>query len=396
MANCIRCHRDIPDDSRFCLYCGRRQGTAPQRKKARRPRGTGSITKTTGHPSKPYLARLSGRYVGRYAGAEEAKAALTQAQSLIVSRGQDSQYIDWTLAQVYEAVISDRAWASKSPSYLRDTRSTWKYMEELHDLKASNVYVDDFQGVIYRAQDEGKSPSHQKKLRTLAIKLCTWCRSHGIHAYDRAEGLTIAGKDQRERVAFADADLATIYRHRSERAAGIIWFLCATGCRLADLPKIRKNSDIDTANQGIWLEGSKTRAGKGRYIKLDPITWRDVFLPLYIAAAPGAVIFTSPTGAAWSSDNFRHREFYPALANMGIQPVPKKGELAKYIPYTCRHTFATLADRAAVDKAVLQRAIGHEIGSSVTDAHYVDRTQQVQDATLEFAKLAATLQKFAT
>lgn len=46
--------------------------------------------------------------------------------------------------------------------------------------------------------------------------------------------------------------------------------------------------------------------------------------------------------------------------------------------------------------AALQRAMGHQIGSDVTDRHYIDRAAQVQDAAQEFAKMADTVRKLAT
>lgn len=390
---CIRCRREIPDGSFFCPACGKRQTgkLAPQKRRARRPKGSGSIIKLADR-SKPYRAMLCGKLVGYYATRDEAAKALDDARQ----QGGAGTYYSYTMQQVFDAIMADRAWADKSKNYLRDMRSIWNYMEDIHGIKARECCAADFQDIIYQAADEGRSLSHQQKIRVMAKKLCLWCRQHGLHTVDQAEGLQVSGKVQRARRAFSDEDLRTIYSHRTERAAGIIWFLCMTGCRLADLEKIRKDSRIDIAGQGIWLEGSKTAAGRDRYVKIDPVTWSEVFMRFYLSAAPGQQIFRSPTGGPWDTHNFREREFYPALAAMWIQPMPEKGKPSKYILYTCRHTYATLADRSGVDKAALQRAMGHQIGSDVTDRHYIDRAAQVQDAAQEFAKMADTVRKLAT
>jgi hypothetical protein len=39
--------------------------------------------------------------------------------------------------------------------------------------------------------------------------------------------------------------------------------------------------------------------------------------------------------------------------------------------------------------------MGHEIGSPVTDEHYIDQEAQVKRAAIEFSKLAAEIKKIA-
>ena len=62
---CVRpcCRKEIPDGASFCPWCGKKQPEAApqQRKKRRRPKGSGSVYKLSGTRSKPYVAlrRLS-------------------------------------------------------------------------------------------------------------------------------------------------------------------------------------------------------------------------------------------------------------------------------------------------------------------------------------------------
>ena len=65
-------------------------------------------------------------------------------------------------------------------------------------------------------------------------------------------------------------------------------------------------------------------------------------------------------GGFWNEKNWRNRKFYPFLEEIGIQPNPYDengkrkpeffGKLATYTPYTTRHTYASLCDRAGVNK----------------------------------------------
>lgn len=56
-----------------------------------------------------------------------------------------------------------------------------------------------------------------------------------------------------------------------------------------------------------------------------------------------------------------------------------------------RSAFAILAAKANVDKEALQRAIGYQIGSSVTDDYYISQDAHISAATEEFEKLAAEI-----
>ena len=377
---CSRCRREIPDGSRYCNICGKRQGKATPKPKARRAKGNGSIIKKKGL-KRPYLARYDGAYLGYYLTAEQAEEAISAAKA----KGPDLAYGNYTMQKVFDALTSTREWESKSAGYKADTKSTWNYMVELHQMKAKDVRHETLQAVIYRAQDEDKSQSHQHKLRVLMKKLCRWCMQHGIHAVDYSEGLSINNNIKGERTAFTDSDLKKIYQHRDDRACAITWILCMTGCRPVDLGKIRKNGAIDMKRRGIWLEGSKTAAGKNRFVLVDEITW-DIFLRFYDEAKPMEPIFKNKTGGPWDASSFRRYEFYQMLDNLNI---PSE----KYVLYSCRHTFATLAERSGVDKESLQRAIGHEIGSGVTDEHYIDQATHVDKAVSEFAKMGAQIKK---
>ena len=47
------------------------------------------------------------------------------------------------------------------------------------------------------------------------------------------------------------------------------------------------------------------------------------------------------------------------------------GKLATYTPYTTRHTYASLCDRAGVNKEIRKRAVGHTPKSKTLDEVYL-------------------------
>lgn len=375
---CTNCKKRVPD-APYCQRCGYYMGVEiPKRKTKRRPNGAGTIVKID-RLRKPYRACYKGVYLGYFTTAIQAEQAIFEAKG-----NKDIDKLQYTLQDVYDAVTGTREWQRKSKSHKVNTQTMWNYMTELHSVRAVSVTNEMLQDVLYRAEDEGKSQSYQLKLRLLMRQLCLWCRQHGLHKMDYSEGLVVEGKVKGVRNAFEDKDLAILYEHREERVPAILWILCCTGWRFADLEKILRDERIDLQAHSILLEGSKTEAGRERYSVMDDITW-GIFMRFYLATKPGDYIFKSPTGGRWNTHNFRAREFYPCLEKLGIQPAPQKGETPKYVPYSVRHTFATLSDRAGVDKETIQRAIGHVPGSSVTDDHYIH--DHNQKAILEFKKL---------
>lgn len=110
----------------------------------------------------------------------------------------------------------------------------------------------------------------------------------------------------------------------------------------------------------------------------------------------GGYVFPSPAGKQLSLHNYRMREFYPALARLGIMPNPYRPDGSRVddvpprlVPYSCRHTFFTLAAQSGVRKDVMQRTGGHAIGSDITDRVYIHRA--AQDMAAELDKLGDKL-----
>ena len=93
--NCIKCAREIPQDSKFCPYCGKPQ--APAKKHRKRPNGAGSIVKLSGNRSKPWAAKKDGVFIGTYITRAEAAAALSRLVDTPVN-----ERFNLTFRQIYD------------------------------------------------------------------------------------------------------------------------------------------------------------------------------------------------------------------------------------------------------------------------------------------------------
>jgi integrase/recombinase XerD len=98
--NCKKCKKEIPDESIYCMWCGRKQ-VAAQRKALKRENGTGSVYKRADVKSRPWVAVAplkNGKreVIGTFATAHEAKDALEDY------RRNPTDRLNITLKSLYE------------------------------------------------------------------------------------------------------------------------------------------------------------------------------------------------------------------------------------------------------------------------------------------------------
>ena len=142
-----------------------------------------------------------------------------------------------------------------------------------------------------------------------------------------------------------------------------------------------KHEDFHRTESGAYLIGGcKTEAGRNRIIPILDFGI-PVFEHAYATSVENGPLFPNGKGGFWNEKNWRNRKFYPFLEEIGIQPNPYDengkrkpefaGKLATYTPYTTRHTYASLCDRAGVNKDILKRAVGHTPKSKTLDEVYL-------------------------
>ena len=151
---CTRCKKQLPDESRFCPYCGKE--LFPKRTKARRPNGSGSVYKMPGRRARPWAAQVTKGaaryYVGSYPTSAEAMKALALykiPEGGVVTTGM-------TLAEVYEIVIADKE-RRVSQSSIDTYRAAWKHLSALAHAPINELKAADYQRVIDGMEDFSRS-----------------------------------------------------------------------------------------------------------------------------------------------------------------------------------------------------------------------------------------------
>lgn len=343
---CVKCKKEIPEDSTFCPYCGKKQKTE-RRRYRKRANGTGTVTKLDGNRKKPWMARRGSILIGTYVTRVEAEKALDRLTDIQVT----DRY-NLTFRQIYELwlpVHSRMIGESGKVSY----KTAYSNCSELHDKVFRKIRHSDFQNVIIRLEREGKSKSSCEKVMQLFGQLCDWAIQEEIMQVNRSKGCTIAAEQKSEGQVIPEWAIQKI-RESPSPAAQIALVLIATGCRPNELFNAKRCDCFDA----YFIGGSKTDAGKNRIIPVDSVglgAYRKL-----LKDSEGKTLLIDGYSGNRKHPNFAKREWKALMEEVG---------LTGYTPYDCRHTYITNAKRAGVDAQILRRIVGHA-DLSTTDKYY--------------------------
>ena len=236
--------------------------------------------------------------------------------------------------------------------------NSWKTLRPWGHLAMQDITITDYQLAMDTLQN--KSSSLQNKLLLLIGQLCKYAASvHHLEIITPANYLILDGIQAKSREIFSDEEIARLFWYAQKNeffscTAREVLLLIFTGLRPEELFSIEK-CNVHLQQQYIFAPGSKTEAGKDRIIPLISQVMPYV-CSFYFAPSRDNYLLTSPRGYRVNIVNWRQRRFYPLMEKLGINAADNPHRI---VPYCCRHTYASLADRAGVDKDTLIKIIGH-------------------------------------
>lgn len=207
---CIRCRREIPDDSRLCCYCGKRQAgvPAPQRRQRRRPRGQGSVWKDPRNHNRPWVARAGdGTYIGCFAEPSEAVRELDAVNARLIAP--DRQM--YTLSDVYDrwsALHFPKITKSAQQSY----QNAYRKAEPLQGRRMMDLKTEDYQEIITAMAARQASRSLCEKQRQLFSQLCQYAMRQDIIHTNYAQGLVLPSASAPQTRVLSDFEVQSIWR----------------------------------------------------------------------------------------------------------------------------------------------------------------------------------------
>ena len=373
--NCKKCHKEIPDNSVFCCFCGKKQEVT-KRKKAKRAKGTGSILIDKRNSNNPYRAYTpSGRhgegrkYLGSYKTLAQAQEALQRHKDNYIT-----DYNTYTLSQMYEA-WSKMHFEQLTKSGAQGYKTAYRYLDSLYTRKFREIKTVDFQRCIDECAEK-YSRSQCEKVKQLCSQLCKFAMQNDIVDKNYAEFIKLPKKQKSEKKIFTKDELNLLWNNSDDTRVQLILIMCYTGFRIGEVCNILI-SNVNLTEKYV-IAGKKTKAGIDRYVPIQS----DI-LPfvrnLYFKAKGTKLI-------DMDVKTFRNNIFYSALADLGIidQPI-KNDKTGKYeyknprlTPHCTRHTFATLCVEAGIAPENLKKIIGHSKYETTADIYVHEHTDTLQ------------------
>lgn len=361
---CKKCKKQIEDDSIYCRFCGKKQKSEEvPRKIQKRPNGTGTITQLSGNRSRPFQVRkmVDGKliHIGTYATRTEAVIALDAANTV-----EYPPMYDYTFEMIFNLVIELNK-AKLTKSGLTNYYSGYKHLEHLGKMKMRDFLTQHLQDAIAKAQSEGFGYATWKKMQNICSLMCKVAMANDIIDKNYAQlAIMPERKTESDKPSFTTEQLSKLWDvWGTDRDAAAILAMCYNGLRINEFLDLKKEH-VSLSDRVIYAPGSKTKAGKDRIVAI-PI---DV-LPVYesLMSGDGEHLYSSPTGKRWDAKNYRDRCFYPTLDKYNLNPDQK------ITPHSCRHTYAMLCVKHALNEKATMDLMGHTKYSTTVEI-YADAT----------------------
>lgn len=361
---CVKCSREIPDDSVYCCYCAARQ-VLTSRNTKKRGNGQGTVYK---RPCGTYAAEITvGYYVEngkrkrksrvKY-GFKTKKEAISYLNTLF--SGDNSNKVI-TLSELFELYKSDlnELSASKRTAY----NIAWKKIKSVVAFRTiDSLTVPELQTLV----DEC-APSYytRRDIKLLLSHLYKIAIRDDYIDKNRAEFIKLPKLETTERDTFSRADIETLWRDYTaepSKVVACILVMLYTGIRAGELLTI-KVENIHLKEQ-YMTGGIKTNKGKKRKIIIP-----DKLIPVV-----SFLIDQNKKGllAYYNKDNDFYNDWNTKKASLNLRET--------LTPYCCRHTYITNLTALKVSPAMLQELAGHEDYDTTLDYTHLsiaDRLKEV-------------------
>lgn len=326
----------------------------------RNANGTGTCYKLKGNRRRPWIARAflgrdkeTGRSIYQTIGYFETRREGIDALTLYridppspkADMTLEEVYDEWSKTKYRERTSKNRRGISKAT--INNYRAAWKYMEKFWLTKFRDIRSGDWQEIIDGCEEEGKSDSTIKKIKTLAVMLSDYAMQNDITDKNYAKFIELPRSGKKQKECFTDLEIKAIEKAAAEKIpwADTVLILLYTGFRVSEMLNLTR-FNVDLKNE-IITGGSKTEAGESRPVPIHPKImpyvkrWYD---------KGGEALICDDRGKKLSTKRYREKLYYPALAAMGVR---------KLSPHKCRHTFCTKLKEAGADDKAIQAIAGH-------------------------------------
>lgn len=322
-----------------------------KRRRLRRFNGTGSVYMLSGRRARPWAARIitgkdeAGKYKYLYTYHKTSTEAALAIPDMLIGV-METPKSKATINQIWEQFKTAR-YPKLTESTINGYNQSYTHWGSLHNQEIVNVRTSDLQEIINAKQD--MSYSHLSKMRALMVSLFETALRDDIVSKNYASLIELPkGEPESTRRAFTEDELSQISLASDKGIpyADIVMFMCYTGWRPTEMCLLTKES-VDIENWYI-TGGIKTQAGKNRVV---PIHQSVRHIVLNWLNKNHKTLFADEKGLPLDKDKWRNR-FLAIIKAIGIDET--------VVPYTTRHTCASILHAAGADHLSIAKILGHK------------------------------------
>lgn len=367
---CIKCGGQLPEGALYCPACGKKQTatTMPGRKRAN---GEGSVYR--------YRNGWRAQIVLGYRLIAGKSRAIYKTKSGFRTKREALEYLATMRAekQVRKAPSLQALWEQYQEgryTKLSDSRKekyqiAWPKLGDLHFCAIDMLTTADLQTVINK---KGHTYYPARDMRDLLSLLFQLAIANQYVTVNLADYIALPDKDEKPQEAFTPDEITSLWQDYADGNwwTGYVLLMIYTGMMPGELQRMQKDC-VDLTANAIYKSGIKTRTRREK-----PIIVPDEIVPVLedvMGRTSGDKVIRI------QKDNF-YKQYYATLERAGVRHL---------VPYTCRHTAATVLADAAVPPSVIQSIMRH--ASYLTTQKYIHESVDREISAANTA--AATIKK---
>lgn len=327
----------------------------------RLPNGYGTCYKLSGKRRNPYIARITTGWasdgkqilmtIGYYKSKQEGLQALAEyhkepslfnAHNLLL----EDVYNMWWKQK--EDTISDKT--------ITAYNSAWKNCQELRKETFSDIRLMHLQNCMDKLGDKFGA---KRDLKTLWSQIWDFAIANDLANRKYTSYLNLGKFKQKvEHKPFTNDEIQKLWDnvHRMEYIDVILIYIY-TGFRPSELLEIRRE-DVNL-EEGYLKGGMKTKAGKNRIVPIHSKIFN--FVEKWYNNG-NEYLITNSQNKKMLYRNWKDEKFGKIMQQLEME----------HLPHDTRHTFATIADNAYMNKLCIKRILGHA-SKDITDKVYTHK-----------------------
>lgn len=326
----------------------------------RLPNGYGSVYKLSGKRRNPFIVRVTvgwsneGKQILKTIGFYQTRQEGLNALAEYHSNPYDIDKGKITFAEVFDKWKNEH-FPKISNNAIVNYNVAYKYCSSLYDMRFVDIRKSHLQSVV---DNSGKAYPTRKLIKTLLNQLSNYAMQNDIVDKQYSQYIDV-GKNEGKlnRVPFSNEEIQKLFDNDTFDFVDTILIMIYTGMRVGELLTLEnKNIFLD---KRYMIGGIKTEAGKNRIIPINRKI--EKYIRKYYNLN-NQYLITNFKGQQMKYSNYRREKFDNIMEKLNM----------KHNPHECRHTFASLMDRAEANKLCTKRIIGHS-SPDLTDKIYTHK-----------------------